>query len=134
MSPGEFEAAWSRKYWFSAFLSLTAFACMICMVGTGRPQFVLFFKKAGPGGSLLHMPQGSCIDVLCDSPLRLPSCRRQGCGDLWIRAVLRPPASLGELQVAAACYILCSDLALACQEHQAETAGHNLQLEWMEGE
>ncbi|PRW34006.1 60S acidic ribosomal P2 [Chlorella sorokiniana] len=36
VSPTDFAAAWSKKFWFSSALSLTAFACMMCMLGTGR--------------------------------------------------------------------------------------------------
>jgi hypothetical protein len=35
VSPSEFESSWTRKYCFAAFLSLTSFACMIGMIGTG---------------------------------------------------------------------------------------------------
>jgi hypothetical protein len=36
VSPADFAAAWSKRYWFSAALSLTAFGCMMAMLGTGK--------------------------------------------------------------------------------------------------
>lgn len=36
VSPGNFAASWTRKFWFNAVLSLTAFACMMSMLGTGK--------------------------------------------------------------------------------------------------
>lgn len=36
VSPSDFAASWSRKFWFSAALSLTAFGCMMSMVGSGE--------------------------------------------------------------------------------------------------
>lgn len=36
VSPADLEASWAKKFWFSAALSATAFACMMAMLGSGR--------------------------------------------------------------------------------------------------